>query len=243
MRLRHNKILTLFHFLPHRAALNFIACNALKIGTKLHPMTITITQLALYAGALFILFITPGPVWVAVIARAVSGGFKSAVPLAFGVAAGDVLWPLVALLGVTYLVSIYADILIIFRYVAALILLLMGAALVRWPNKILSENSALTRPGIWAGFLAGFAAVIANPKASLFYMTLLPSFFDFNTLTQYDMVAISALSFVVPLTGNLILASFVDQMRRFLASPDAVRRTNIWAGIALILVGLIIAIT
>ena len=206
-------------------------------------MTITLTQLALYAGALFILFVTPGPVWVAVIARSVSGGFKSAVPLAFGVAIGDILWPLVALLGVTYLVSIYADILLVFRYVAAFILCLMGAALVRWPDKILSENSTLTRPGMWAGFIAGLAAVIANPKASLFYMTLLPSFFDFNTLNRYDMIAICAISFVIPLTGNLILASFVDQMRRFLASPDAVRRTNIWAGIALIVVGLIIAVT
>lgn len=206
-------------------------------------MTITLTQLALYAGALFILFMTPGPVWVAVIARSVSGGFKSAVPLAFGVAIGDILWPLVALLGVTYLVSIYADILLVFRYVAAFILCLMGAALVRWPDKILSENSTLTRPGMWAGFIAGLAAVIANPKASLFYMTLLPSFFDFNTLNRYDMIAICAISFVIPLTGNLILASFVDQMRRFLASPDAVRRTNIWAGIALIVVGLIIAVT
>lgn len=206
-------------------------------------MTITLTQLSLYAGALFILFMTPGPVWVAVIARSVSGGFKSAVPLAFGVAIGDILWPLVAILGVTYLVSVYADILIVFRYVAALILCLMGAALVRWPDKILSENSTFTRPGMWAGFIAGLAAVIANPKASLFYMTLLPSFFDFNSLNRFDMIAICAISFVIPMTGNLILASFVDQMRRFLASPDAVRRTNIWAGIALTAVGLIIAIT
>jgi threonine/homoserine/homoserine lactone efflux protein len=53
-------------------------------------MTITLTQLALYAGALFILFMTPGPVWVAVIARSVSGGFKSAIPLAVGVAIGDI---------------------------------------------------------------------------------------------------------------------------------------------------------
>ena len=201
------------------------------------------TQLALYAGALFILFITPGPVWVAVIARSVSGGFKSAVPLAFGVAVGDVLWPLVAVLGVAYLVSIYADILILFRYVAAILLILMGMALVRWPNKVLSENSKLTKPGMLAGFLAGFAAVIANPKASLFYMTLLPSFFDFTLITPVDMVAICVISFVVPFSGNLMLAGFVGRMRVFLASPSAVRRTNICAGFALILVGAIIALT
>ena len=41
-------------------------------------MTITFAQAALYAGALFILFLTPGPVWVAIVARALAGGFRSA---------------------------------------------------------------------------------------------------------------------------------------------------------------------
>lgn len=203
-------------------------------------MTVTLAQLALYAGALFILFVTPGPVWVAVIARSVTGGFKSAVPLAFGVALGDVLWPLVALFGVSYLVSLYADILVMFRYAAAIILALMGAVLIRWPDKVFSENTRLTAPGMWAGFLAGFAAVIANPKASLFYMTLLPSFFDFTQIGWRDMLAICAVSFVVPLLGNLTMAMFVGRMRRFLASPTAVRRVNIAAGIALVLVALVI---
>lgn len=206
-------------------------------------MTITLTQLLLYQGALFILFVTPGPVWVAIIARSVSGGYKSAVPLALGVALGDVLWPLIALVGVTYLVSVYADILLLFRYVAALVLCMMGAALVRWPNKVLGEDTTLTAPGFMAGLLAGFAAVIANPKATLFYMTLLPSFFDFNMLNRFDMIAICLGSFFVPLFGNLILAAFVGRMRRFLASPTAIRKTNISAGTALILVGIVIGLT
>jgi len=205
-------------------------------------MTVTFVELSIYAGALLILFLTPGPVWVAVIARAVSGGFKSAVPLAFGVAVGDILWPLVALLGVSYLVSWYADILVLFRYGAALLLALMGLALIRFPNSLMAADSKLTKPGMMAGFLAGFAAVIANPKASLFYMTLLPNFFDFNRINGADMVAICTVSFIVPLIGNLTMAAFVGRMRHFLASPVAVRRTNIWAGVALVCVGLAIAL-
>ena len=53
-------------------------------------MTLSATDLALYALALFILFLTPGPVWLATMARAMSGGFRAAWPLAFGVAVGDV---------------------------------------------------------------------------------------------------------------------------------------------------------
>ena len=61
-------------------------------------MTIDLAGALLYAGSLLVLFMTPGPVWVALIARGLSGGFQSAWPLALGVALGDFLWPIVAIL-------------------------------------------------------------------------------------------------------------------------------------------------
>ena len=48
-------------------------------------MTITSSQLFLYSGALVILFLTPGPVWIAIIARTVSGGIRSGFALVLGV--------------------------------------------------------------------------------------------------------------------------------------------------------------
>ena len=204
-------------------------------------MTITLSAILLYIGATFVLWATPGPVWVAMIARAVSTGFRGAWPLAFGVALGDIIWPLAAIFGLSYLVSVYADILIVLRYFAAVLLALMGAALIRWPDKVFKEDGAMTRPGMWAGFIAGLTAVVANPKAVLFYMTLLPSFFEFNGITAADIAIICAISAVVPFLGNLTLALFVNAMRRFLNSPTAIRRTNISAGVALIAVGIFIA--
>ena len=51
-------------------------------------MTLATSDLVLYAIAVLILFLTPGPVWVALLARAMSGGFQAALPLALGVAVG-----------------------------------------------------------------------------------------------------------------------------------------------------------
>ncbi len=206
-------------------------------------MTLGLGELALYALALLILFLTPGPVWVALIARGVSGGFHAAWPLALGVAFGDLIWPLVAIFGVSAIVAVYADFLIVLRFAAAVILIAMGLALIRYSAKALTADSALTRPGMWAGFAAGVLAVTANPKASLFYMAILPSFFDFTRITLIDIVVICIASFVVPLFGNLTLSLFVSQIRRYLSSPGAVKRTNIIAGTALILVGAVIAVT
>ena len=62
-------------------------------------MTVTSQQLLLYALGMAGLWAVPGPVWVALIARALSGGMRGAWPLAVGVALGDLIWPLCAILG------------------------------------------------------------------------------------------------------------------------------------------------
>jgi threonine/homoserine/homoserine lactone efflux protein len=196
-----------------------------------------------YAGALFLLFATPGPVWVALIARSLSGGFHSAWPLALGVLFGDVIWPLVAIFGLSYLVSIYEDFMSVFKIIGVIMFTLMGLQLVRKPVAALSASeNKLTRPGKWVGFVAGLLVIFSNPKAVLFYMGVLPSFFDFRIITGWDIVAICLISLMVPLSGNLTLATMVDRMRVFLASPEAIRKLNLVSGIALIGVGLLIAI-
>lgn len=206
-------------------------------------LTITITDAALYAGALFILFLTPGPVWVALTARALSGGFHAAWPLALGVVVGDVLWPLLAILGVTWIVSVFAGFMTVLRWVACITFIAMGTAIIRNADKTIATDSRLTRPGMWAGFVAGIAVILGNPKAILFYMGVLPGFFDLGRLTWYDVAAICFLSLIVPLIGNLILSLSIDRARRLLTSPKALRRTNLIAGLLLILVGLVIPFT
>lgn len=206
-------------------------------------MTITPIELLFYAGGLFILFLTPGPVWVALLARAMSGGFRSAWPLAFGVVVGDVIWPLVAVLGVTWIVDQASWFMDALRWVAVAMFIIMGFLLIRNADRDLSEDSALTRPGMWAGFVAGVVVIMSNPKAVLFYMGLLPGFFDLTRVTWADIAAICFLSFLVPLLGNLILAISVGRVRGLLKAPGAVRRMNMVAGWLLVGVGLVIGIT
>lgn len=206
-------------------------------------MTITAYELLLYAGGMFLLFIVPGPVWVALMARAFTGGFASAWPLAVGVALGDLVWPLAAIFGITWILSIYGDFLQLLRWVAAAVFGAMGLLLLRKSAGPIDADSRLTRPGKMAGFLTGIAVVIGNPKAILFYMGVLPGFFDLSKVNWADITAILAVSVAVPLIGNLALALFIDRARLLLASPRALRRVNIISGGLLIAVGLVIAIS
>ena len=206
-------------------------------------MTVTAAELALYAGAILILFLTPGPVWVALIGRALGGGFPAAWPLAVGVVIGDAMWPLLAIFGMAWAISSIDGLLEIMRWVAAGIFLVMGAQLIRHAGARIAADSRLMRPGRWAGFAAGLAVIIGNPKAILFYMGVLPGFFDLGRIGAADIAAILAVSMLIPLAGNLAMALFVDRARRLMSSPQALRRSNRVAGWLLIGVGLVIPFT
>jgi len=206
-------------------------------------MTLAAADLWLYALAIFVLFLTPGPVWLALVARSVSGGFHAAWPLALGVVVGDVLWPFLAILGVTWIISVFSGFMLALRVLATAMFVGMGVLLIRNADRTISADSRLTRPGIWAGFMAGLAAILGNPKAVLFYMGVLPGFFDLSRITPLDTAAVVGISFAVPLICNLALALFVDRIRGLITSPAALRRTNVVSGVLLILVGLIIPFT
>ena len=205
-------------------------------------MTITPIELLFYAGGLFILFLTPGPVWVALLARAMSGGFHSAWPLALGVVVGDIIWPLIAILSLTWIVDQASWFMEFFRWVAVVMFIAMGVLMIWHDDRELSENSSLTRPGMWSGFIVGVVVIMSNPKAVLFYMGMLPGFFDLTRVTWPDIVVICIVGFLVPLLGNLALAFFVDRVRSLLKAPGTIRRINLFSGWLLIGVGLLISV-
>jgi threonine/homoserine/homoserine lactone efflux protein len=203
-------------------------------------MSVSPWELLLYAGGMAALWAVPGPVWVALTARALSGGMAAAWPLAVGVALGDLVWPLLAILGLSWVTSVYGDLLSLLRWLAAAIFIAMGVLLIRKQTGALAADSRLARPGVWAGFTVGLAAVIGNPKAILFYMGALPGFFDLSRLTWPDVGAIILISALVPMAGNLGLGWFLDRARRLLSSPEAMHRLNVASGGLLIFVGLVI---
>lgn len=207
-------------------------------------MTLTLAELGLYALGMAGLWAVPGPVWVALMARALAGGFAAAWPLAVGVTLGDFLWPLIAILGMGWVLSVYGDVLHVLRWVAAATFAVMGVLLITKSGALTSADGALMRPGKLAGFMTGVAAVIGNPKAILFYMTVLPGFFgNLSRLTAGDMAAIVGVSVAVPLAGNLALALFLGRARRLLASPGRVQMLNRISGFLLIVVACVIPFT
>ena len=201
-------------------------------------MSLSLTDITVYAFALFLLFLTPGPVWVALIARCLQSGLNGGWPLALGVAVGDAFWPLLALLTLTQFAGIYAELLDGLRFLAVAVFLFLGVQLIRKPVAAPVPDSRLVQPGLLTGFIAGILVILGNPKAILFYLGILPGFFDIAGLTSTDIAAIVLISAAVPFAGNLLFCFGVDKARRLLLSDLARRRLNTITGSVLIAVGL-----
>lgn len=204
-------------------------------------MTITLYEIGLYLLALALLFITPGPVWVALIARSLKNGFSGAWPLALGVAIGDVIWPVLALLTLGQLVAAHAVLLTGLKYVGVIVFAVMGVGLIIARVDRLQAPDQLTKAGLLPGFIAGLLVIIGNPKAILFYIGVLPGFFDVTRVTTLDIAIVGLVSAAVPFCGNIILALMLDRASLLIASQSARRRLNIVSGVVLFVVaGLIL---
>ena len=206
-------------------------------------MSISFSDLIFYAFGIFVLFLTPGPVWIAIISRSISGGLNGAAPLAAGVAIGDIIWPTLAIAGSAALAASYANLLLYLKYLAVIIFVVLGINLINNQNsKIGSQNLKLRKSRELAGFTAGLLVIIGNPKAALFYLGILPGFFNLSKLTITDCITIALVSSLIPFLGNLTLAVMVEKSREILSSAAAVRKLNILSGCLLIFVGLLIFI-
>ncbi|MFK7942829.1 MAG: LysE family translocator [Paracoccaceae bacterium] len=208
-------------------------------------MTITLTELFIYAFALAVLVLTPGPVVVATIAKTLSSGWRSAMPLAAGVSVVDILWPLLAILGLSALIQANADILQWMRYIGGGILIWMGWRLI-WGSKQALETDpdlSLIRRTAWQGFMAGVLVNLGNPKSIVFFIGILPNLFDISNLTEVDVLVILVMSALVPFLGNLFWALVAQRARQFLTSAKSVRRVKQASGGALAGAGAFIAAT
>jgi len=206
-------------------------------------MSISFSDLIFYAFGIFALFLTPGPVWIAIISRSITGGLNGAAPLAAGVAIGDVIWPTLAIAGSAALAASYANLLLYLKYFAVIIFVVLGINLINNQNsKVSSQSLKLGKSSELAGFTAGLLVIIGNPKAALFYLGILPGFFNLSKLTIADCITIALVSSLIPFLGNLTLAVMVEKSREILSSAAAVRKLNILSGCLLIFVGLLIFI-
>jgi threonine/homoserine/homoserine lactone efflux protein len=197
----------------------------------------------IFAIALSIAVATPGPGIFAVTSTAIGRGFRDAVALSCGIVVGDLIFFLVAALGMTALAHSMGELFLIVKFAGALYLVWLGVKLWRARVEPMGEGSAA--PGGQRGFgrnaFAGAALTLGNPKTIAFYAGLLPTFIDLKQLTAGDTALMMLI--MVPVVGGIATAYAyaAARARRFLNQPSRVRLLNRAAGTMMIGSGVAVA--
>jgi len=138
-------------------------------------------MLAAYVVAATALALSPGPDTMFVLASGTSGGPRSGVAAAFGIAAGATVHALLAALGISALIAASPAAFDILRFAGALYLLWIGIkalraclAGLRAPQPAPYASSAET--ALSTAFRRGFTTNVFNPKVGIFYVSFLPQF-------------------------------------------------------------------
>ena len=209
----------------------------------------SITELYFYAFAMFILFLTPGPVWVVLLSRIFSNGWSGGLPLACGVIIADFTWSFLAVISISSISEAIPSITKTLTWVAAGFFLYLAIKLWLKPSynlndiKISKVSSKLKFNSIYLeSFMTGLLVNFSNPKAILFYISIMPGFFVLNQLTNTDAVIIASISALVPFIGNIILIVLVSPVRQLMQSPSAQKKLNQISSILLLIVAVMILV-
>lgn len=190
------------------------------------------TWLAL-AAATAVLVLIPGPTTLLVVSYALGQGWRTAFPMAVGVALGDITAMTVSMLGIGALLVASATAFTVLKWVGAAYLVWLGIKLWRAGGGL----AAIPRKDrTSAARLLGHAWIVTalNPKSITFYVAFLPQFLNPNADFLTQMLIVEA-TVVVPASGIvLVYAAMAARAGRLVRNPRAVTLINRTGGTLLI---------
>jgi threonine/homoserine/homoserine lactone efflux protein len=184
-------------------------------------------------GAMVILAAVPGVSVMTVIARTAAGGFRQGVWTTLGIVAGDTVFILIALVGVSFLANTLADGFVLVQFASGVFLIGTGVNLWRAPSSAGEGGYLSTCPG-FSSFLAGLLLTLGDQKALLFYLAFLPAFLDHSRAGVGDVMIMLGIA-AVAITGTKLGYVAVTLRYSTLLPARAHRTANkLAAGVVLI---------
>jgi threonine/homoserine/homoserine lactone efflux protein len=201
----------------------------------------TLTGLLTFCAVYALAVATPGPGIAAIIARSLAHGFKGAPAFVAGFIVGDLTWFAIAATGLAALARTAAAVFVAIKWAGVVYLLYLAWKLWTAPAERVAVAGSEERQHGWRAFVASLMLTLANPKAILFFLALLPTVVDLTSLNALRFLEISgAMAIVMP----LVLFAYVflaARAREMFTTPKAVRRLNRGSGVAMAGAAVVIA--
>jgi threonine/homoserine/homoserine lactone efflux protein len=199
----------------------------------------TLSSAAALFAAMVVLALLPSMSVMTVLARSASLGFRHGAVTSLGIVAGDLVYILLAIYGLSVLTTTLGGLVVVIKYLGAAYLIGLGIVLWRTKPRGLEIQQA-SETALLSSFLAGFLLTLGDQKAILFYLSFFPAFVDLSALTPMDTGLVVAIALTAVGGVKLGYALLADQGRTLLPNGKANRWVSRLAGSIMIAVGIVV---
>ena len=164
-----------------------------------------------------------------VVTRSATLGVGNGFAVAAGIVLGDLVFVMLAILGLAVMSETMGSLFVFVKYLGALYLFWFGFSLLTTQSKTtFTVNKTKDKGDLIASFLAGFFLTLGDVKAIIFYVSLFPMFIDLSALKVAEILVIIFVT-VASVGGVKVLyvlsAIKVANFARDLKFENAARKT------------------
>jgi threonine/homoserine/homoserine lactone efflux protein len=195
---------------------------------------------ALFSSMIVLAFI-PSLSALVVSARSAANGFTHGVFTTIGIVAGDIIFIILAIYGLSVLAEIMGSRFSLIKYLGGAYLIWLGINL--WRSKPgTGEVVNNIEPSLLSSFLTGLFITLGDQKAILFYLGFFPAFLDLSSVSLADTSIIIVIATLAVGSAKLVYACMANRASLLLSSSSATKTINIVAGAVMVGVGVLLAV-
>jgi threonine/homoserine/homoserine lactone efflux protein len=186
-----------------------------------------------FAAASAVLLIIPGPTILLVVSYALGQGWRTALPMAVGVALGDFTAMTLSMLGIGALLAASATVFTILKWIGAAYLVWLGVKLFRAGGSLRAEPRQSAASSLR---MLGHAWLVTalNPKSITFFVAFLPQFLDRRGDFWTQMAIFEATFLALAFLNALGYALAASRARQAVANPRVLSIVNRTGGTLLV---------
>ena len=187
----------------------------------------SLVEIGAYMAVVLVLFLVPGPAVLLTLARSVKGGARAGIATGLGIAVGDIVHTLMAVLGLSAILMTSALAFDIVKYCGAAYLVYLGYRAWR------EHAGALDLPDVArvpdrSAFRQAVVTELLNPKTALFFLSFLPQFVHVERgAPSLQLVVLGAIFVVMSISYTTLLALVAAPAAGWIGRNRAVGR---WQG-------------
>ena len=189
-----------------------------------------------------LIIIIPGPDFFIVANNTMKGSTKNGVMAALGISSGHVVYSSIAALGLIFILTSSYYVFTAIKFLGALYIAYLGLKTIlnaRKPAPIAAEDYQIRNISLLKSYRQGFMSTILNPKAILFYISILPQFVNRDE-GSLKIIALSSLFICIVFLWFALCSFMFTHIKKLFNQP--VFRTVFDYIVGVILIGLAVSI-